>query len=118
MSPAMGITITESKENIDPLESHYQKGVKNLCDNGISKVPNKYVLPVSERPSLDNGEPNAAHPNLKLPVIDFSELQGSNRSQVLKSLTNACRDYGFFQVGISNLPTSDIILYHRTNVNL
>ena len=100
MSPAMGTT-TESKQENNSSESHYQKGVKHLCDNGISKVPKKYVLPVSERPSLDNGGPNAAEPNLKLPVIDFAELQGSNRSQVLKSLTNACKDYGFFQVGIS-----------------
>ena len=100
MLPAMGIT-TEIKNENDSLESHYQKGVKHLCDNGISKVPDKYVLPVSERPSLNNGGPNAAEPNLKLPVIDFAELQGSNRSQVLKSLTTACTDYGFFQVGIS-----------------
>ena len=98
MSPAMGIT-TESKQENDPLESHYQKGVKHLCENGISKVPNKYILPVSERPSSDNGVPNAAELNLNLPVIDFAELQGSNRSQVLKSIANACEEYGFFQVG-------------------
>ncbi|XP_034694431.1 protein DMR6-LIKE OXYGENASE 2-like [Vitis riparia] len=107
MSPAMGIT-TESKQENDPLESHYQKGVKHLCENGISKVPNKYILPVSERPSSDNGVPNAAELNLNLPVIDFAELQGSNRSQVLKSIANACEEYGFFQL-VNHGISSDII---------
>ncbi|CBI30185.3 unnamed protein product, partial [Vitis vinifera] len=107
MSPAMGIT-TESKQENDPLDTHYQNGVKHLCENGISKVPNKYILPVSERPSSDNGVPNAAELSLNLPVIDFAELQGSNRSQVLKSIANACEEYGFFQLVNHGIP-SDII---------
>ena len=75
--------------------------MKHLCENDIAKVPNKYTLPVSQRPSSDNGGPNAAKHNLKLPIIDFAELQGSNRHQILKSLTNACKEYQFFQVGIA-----------------
>lgn len=115
MSPAMGITTASKQENDSIVESQYQKGVKHLCENGISKVPSKYILPVSERPSCDNEGPNAAELNLKLPIIDFAELQGSNRSQALKSLANACEEFGFFQVGISRfriiLPSTMIQIF-------
>ena len=101
MSPAMALK-TETKEEDDTvqLESQYlQKGVKHLCDSGINQVPNKYIWPVSDRPNVNDGEQKEFKKNLKLPIIDFSELQGSNRPQVLKSLANACEQYGFFQVG-------------------
>lgn len=77
-------------------ESIYQKGVKYLCQETgsatIKKVPGKYILPVSDRPNLN---PN---PTLNLPVIDFAELLGPNRTQVIKSLHKACQEFGFFQV--------------------
>lgn len=89
---------TETKEDERP-ESQYQKGVKHLCENGVNKVPKKYILPASDRPRMNyEGKLNVRKQNLKLPVIDFSELQGANRPQVLKSLANACEQYGFFQV--------------------
>ena len=90
--PAMAIT------NDDATETEFQKGVKHLIENGVSKLPNKYILPVSDRPNVDKEQPNVAKSNLKLPIIDFAELQGSNRSQVLNSLSSACEEYGFFQV--------------------
>ncbi|XP_052173499.1 probable 2-oxoglutarate-dependent dioxygenase SLC1 [Diospyros lotus] len=77
------------------LESEYQKGVMHLSETGIAKLPKKYVLPASERPN-DIVDQQAS--NLKLPVIDFAELHGPNRPQVLKSLANACEHYGFFQL--------------------
>ena len=98
MSPSM-VKAIETKED-DNLGSQYQKGVKHLCENGTNKVPKKYILPLSDRPNMNDGELNNVHKqNLKLPIIDFAELQGSNRPQVLKSLANACEQYGFFQVG-------------------
>ncbi|XP_012082504.1 protein DMR6-LIKE OXYGENASE 1 [Jatropha curcas] len=115
MCPTMAMT----KENDDDaLESQYQKGVKRLYEKGINKVPDKYILPVQERPSycaqvaeLHNNE-EINKQNLKLPIIDFAELQGSNRPQVLKSLAEACEQYGFFQLvnhGISNDVISGMI---------
>lgn len=83
----------KKKEN-DPLDNHYQKGVKHLCENDILKVPKSYILPIFERPNSDNGGPNAIELNLMLLLIDVVELQGSNRPQVLKSLANACEKYG------------------------
>lgn len=95
MCPAM---IISTKANDDALESQYQKGVKQLCENGINKVPNKYILPVQERPDTTEAETGVANQNLKLPIIDFAELQGPNRPQVLTTLANACEQYGFFLV--------------------
>lgn len=95
MSPAMALN-TETKGD-DTVQ--YQKGVKYLSDSGINQVPNKYIWPVSDRPNVNDGELNQLKKTLKLPIIDFSELQGSNRPQVLESLANACEQYGFFQVG-------------------
>lgn len=128
MSPAAtlmaNITSTdETKESDDHdcVASQYQKGVKHLCENyGISKVPKKYVLPESDRPNnaVDQTlllQLNVITPNLKLPIIDFSELQGSNRSQALKSLAHACQEYGFFQVCKIHKYTLYIYMYIHIN---
>jgi hypothetical protein len=106
MSPALVTMSPESmKENRDTVESQYQKGVKHLCENGVRSVPRKYILPVSERPNYAmTGKPYATETaNFELPVIDFAQLQGSNRDQVLISLAKACESYGFFQVGYERI---------------
>lgn len=117
MSPALvSIRSPEStKEDYESITTHiegqilFQKGVKHLCENiGVRNVPGKYILPVSERPNYNNTLINGKNPyttttttpgtNFELPVIDFSQLQGCNRQQVLLSLSKACETYGFFQV--------------------
>ncbi|KAF8395313.1 hypothetical protein HHK36_019256 [Tetracentron sinense] len=97
MSHSMDVAV-ETKIKDDILESQYQKGVQHLCESGITRVPSKYILPVSERPDTKGGEKNALDLNLKLPIIDFSQFQGSDRPQVLDSLAKACEEYGFFQL--------------------
>ncbi|KAL3523527.1 hypothetical protein ACH5RR_016361 [Cinchona calisaya] len=98
------------REDDQQIESRYHKGVKYLCDNNdnnngmMTRVPRKYILPVSDRPN-SRGEDRA---NLNLPVIDFAELQGPNRSQVIKSLAKACEEYGFFQL-VNHGISTDII---------
>ncbi|KAB2087208.1 hypothetical protein ES319_A04G087200v1 [Gossypium barbadense] len=89
-------------------DDEFQKGVKHLFENGVSKLPNKYILPVSDRPKVDKEHPNATKSSLKLPVIDFAELQGPNRSEVLNSLSSACEEYGFFQVVNHGIPIEAI----------
>lgn len=92
----MAVLTTENEE------SQYQNGVKRLHESGISKVPSKYILPVLERPNITKQqEANVTKNNLKLPIIDFHELQGPNRPQVLESLASACEQYGFFQVSLN-----------------
>ncbi|KAG2686416.1 hypothetical protein I3843_09G004600 [Carya illinoinensis] len=109
MSPTMAVT-TETKEENDTPESEYQKGIKHLWENGINRVPKKYILPPCDRPNTEDGVLNhVSEQNLKLPIIDFAELmQGANRSQVLESLANACEQYGFFQLVNHGIP-SDVI---------
>lgn len=93
-------SIKKDEHESDNDDSFYFKGVKHLCETGITKVPNKYILPVSDRPDVNNEEDTTIHQlNLKLPIIDFAELLGPNRSQVLESLNSACENHGFFQVG-------------------
>ncbi|XP_010940496.1 probable 2-oxoglutarate-dependent dioxygenase SLC1 isoform X2 [Elaeis guineensis] len=85
-------------------ESTYMKGVRHLCESGITKVPRKYILPVSERPQLImKKERTSTCLNLKLPIIDLARLHTSDRSQVLESLAEACKVYGFFQVVNHNI---------------
>ncbi|MCL7041031.1 hypothetical protein MKW94_026595 [Papaver nudicaule] len=100
----MGCKVMETNREDDIISSSecmkYNKGVKHLCETGIANVPKKYIFPVSQR-----NDENEVVLSLKLPTIDFAELQGPNRHNVLDSLSEACENYGFFQVinhGISN----------------
>ncbi|OMO81906.1 Oxoglutarate/iron-dependent dioxygenase [Corchorus capsularis] len=102
MSPP-AMAMTDDFDARDQTEM-FQKGVKHLFENGVNKLPKKYILPVSDRPNVDKHHPNVANSNLKLPIIDFAELQGPNRSQILNSLSSACQEYGFFQVVNHGIP--------------
>ncbi|KAF2295259.1 hypothetical protein GH714_032348 [Hevea brasiliensis] len=108
MSPSMGAYHADEEDH------QFHKGVKHLCEKGITKVPKKYILPVLERPNAgkDDGIFSNNDHNLMLPVIDFAQLQGSNRVQALHSLSKACEEYGFFQLinhGISSEVTSRMV---------
>ncbi|KAL5569489.1 hypothetical protein UlMin_026064 [Ulmus minor] len=92
--PSMGLVI-ESDTTNETTENQYHKGVRKLCERGITNVPEKYILPEAERPCLGNVLENSS---LKLPVIDFSQLLGPNRSNALSSLAKACQEYGVFQL--------------------
>ncbi|CAN4121469.1 unnamed protein product [Withania somnifera] len=90
MSPALKSEIEDS-----------HKGVKYLHESGIQSVPKKYIFPILERPNLYT---ISKGPNLKLPIIDFAQLHGPNRAQVLDSLSYACENYGFFQLVNHGIP--------------
>ncbi|XP_044462661.1 probable 2-oxoglutarate-dependent dioxygenase SLC1 [Mangifera indica] len=107
MSPAMNLVAETERENELP-ESLSQKGVIYLCKKGIENVPTKYILPPLERPNLSYTSTNSSSHNLNLPIIDFSQLQGSNRSHVLNSLATACEEYGFFQLVNHGIPNQVI----------
>lgn len=108
MSPAIAKIVDDKIQ-----ESQYQKGVKLLFEKGISKVPNKYILPVEERPNYSPIPASVAVKNVKLPLIDLAELQGPNQSQVLKSLNNACERYGFFQVRARMINVRTILQHYE-----
>ncbi|PON56155.1 Isopenicillin N synthase [Parasponia andersonii] len=107
--------VEKAENDISSQLLKYQKGVKHLYESGITKVPNRYILPVEERPNnirYDEAitiNSKVAEDNLKLPIIDFTELmQSSKRPQVLKSLENACQQYGFFQLVNHGIPSEVI----------
>lgn len=81
--------------NLHLQQQMYQKGVKHMCDNGVTHVPTKYILPEPERPRK-----LVVDGCIHLPVIDFTRLQGADRPEVLASLSRACEEFGFFQVNI------------------
>ncbi|KAK6929132.1 Non-hem dioxygenase N-terminal domain [Dillenia turbinata] len=108
MSPAMNLVSIET-------ESLYQKGVKNLCENGITKVPKKYILPIPDRPKSENEDLSVVNSNLKLPILDFAQLQSSNRSEVIASLAKACEEYGFFQ--LTNHGIASNVISHMSDAS-
>uniref|UniRef100_A0A2N9H777 Fe2OG dioxygenase domain-containing protein n=1 Tax=Fagus sylvatica TaxID=28930 RepID=A0A2N9H777_FAGSY len=86
------------------MESEFQKGVKYLCEKGITRVPSKYIWPIPDQPNSGKGTSNASNNNLKLPIIDFTKFQGSNRSHVVNSLRKAFEEFGFFQLINHDIP--------------
>ena len=114
MSPALSLPVEAKREFEERLEAgRYQKGVRHLCERGVTKVPTKYILPISDRPQ--NGDDhNAANYGLRLPVINFAQLQGTGRAHVIQSLTRASEEYGFFQVGIN---TTFFIFFFNLDIN-
>lgn len=108
MSPAMATN--DQRNDDDTPESRYQKGVKQLYENGHlhCRVPKKYILPASDRPTTNMEDQNVATQNLQLPIIDFADLLAPNRPHVLQSLANACEKYGFFQL-INHCISDDVV---------
>ncbi|KAH6806047.1 2-oxoglutarate and oxygenase superfamily protein [Perilla frutescens var. frutescens] len=104
-------TAPQSQSRKDELvnENLYQKGVKNMYENGIEHVPRKYVLPAAERPN------EKSCIDVELPLIDFAQLLGPNRSQLLHSLDYACQNYGFFQVVNHGIPEE--VMSNMVNVS-
>ncbi|KAF8656617.1 hypothetical protein HU200_060582 [Digitaria exilis] len=67
------------------------KSVKHLSDRGFTRLPDRYILPASERPGDGSGR-------VKLPVFDLTRLRDPHqRAATIEALDAACRDYGFFQ---------------------
>ncbi|KAG8391506.1 hypothetical protein BUALT_Bualt01G0194800 [Buddleja alternifolia] len=64
--------------------------------NTISSLPERYVLPLPQRPTLDQKRHCST---TVLPVIDLSFLENpSLRSQVIEQVHVACKEVGAFQV--------------------
>ncbi|AQK51586.1 Protein DMR6-LIKE OXYGENASE 2-like [Zea mays] len=76
------------------------KGVRHLSDSGITRLPDRYVLPASDRPGvLAVSSSVAGSGRVKLPVVNLAGLRDPcQRAAVLATLDAACREYGFFQV--------------------
>ena len=94
---------SEQLESSSDYGACLMKGVRHLSDSGITRLPDRYVLPASDRPSVLAASSTAAGVGgvgrVKLPVVDLAGLRDpSQRAAVLATLDAACREYGFFQV--------------------
>lgn len=63
--------------------------VQVLAEQGLLEIPNSYIRPLEERPTI-----HEAPPLRDIPVIDLSE----GTSNVSAEVGQACREWGFFQV--------------------
>ncbi|XP_064955303.1 probable 2-oxoglutarate-dependent dioxygenase SLC1 [Musa acuminata AAA Group] len=96
---AMDVVVGAGGREEETADENYVKGVRHLCESGISRVPAKYILPVPDRPQVAPHErKDNTGSNLRLPVIDVARLRTPDRGRVLECLDRACREYGFFQV--------------------
>lgn len=70
--------------------------VTTLSQMGISSVPQRYILPLPLRPTVDH---KLHCSNRALPVIDLSSLGNPVlRSRVIEQVYVACKEFGVFQV--------------------
>ncbi|KAI7757710.1 hypothetical protein M8C21_014180, partial [Ambrosia artemisiifolia] len=70
--------------------------VQTLSDTGSPVIPDRYIKPLSQRPSF-----NIQSDSQNIPIIDLYELtKGSATTQkaIMDQISIACREWGFFQV--------------------
>lgn len=66
-----------------------------LTKMGLSNVPQRFILPPSQRPNSGLGH----HSTTNLPIIDLSNLNNpSHRARTIDDISTACKKLGFFQV--------------------
>ncbi|KAJ6726910.1 2-OXOGLUTARATE (2OG) AND FE(II)-DEPENDENT OXYGENASE SUPERFAMILY PROTEIN-RELATED [Salix purpurea] len=68
--------------------------VQSLSDSGIPLIPDRYVKPPLERPSINS----TTLVDVNIPIIDLVGLNGDDRATILDQVSIACREWGFFQV--------------------
>ncbi|KAK7260560.1 hypothetical protein RIF29_26709 [Crotalaria pallida] len=76
--------------------------VHEIAKNTLTKVPERFVRPVHERPVLSTTTPLP-----QIPVIDFSKLSSKDfMGPELEKLHYACKEWGFFQLINHGVSTS------------
>ena len=66
-----------------------------LTKMGLSNVPQRFILPPSQRPNSGLGH----HSTTNLPIIDLSNLNNpSHRARTIDDISTTCKKLGFFQV--------------------
>nr|DAD28030.1 TPA_asm: hypothetical protein HUJ06_029498 [Nelumbo nucifera] len=88
--------------------------VQSLSESGISAIPDRYIKPPSERPSIksDHHQLGAGEGGVNIPLIDLgSLLDNLDDKTTLNRIWEACRDWGFFQI-VNHGVSPDLM--HRT----
>ncbi|KAB2034311.1 hypothetical protein ERO13_D04G067900v2 [Gossypium hirsutum] len=74
--------------------------VQSLSESGLKSIPERYIKPATDRPSL-NVEEDPSNMDVNIPIIDLTGLSedGNNLPQsTMDQISLACREWGFFQV--------------------
>lgn len=72
--------------------------VQSLSEGGATMIPDRYVKPPSDRPSnSESSSSSSSLANVNIPLIDFSGIYGDDREETMRQISDACRDWGFFQ---------------------
>lgn len=72
--------------------------VQSLSEKGVPVIPDRYIKPPTERPSINSAPTDA---NINIPIIDLQGLYGEDdniRATILNQISQACREWGFFQI--------------------
>ncbi|KAJ6423100.1 hypothetical protein OIU84_024101 [Salix udensis] len=72
----------------------------DLAASGVKQIPSGYIRPISDRPNLSDVQ--ISHDSI--PLIDLHGLDGPSRSLVIKQISQACENDGFFQVKNHGIP--------------
>ncbi|KAH6806864.1 2-oxoglutarate and oxygenase superfamily protein [Perilla frutescens var. frutescens] len=73
--------------------------VQHLSDNGITRIPDRYVKNPADRPGFSDSAASALAADI--PVIDMHDLGSDDlslRRKAVGLIGEACREWGFFQV--------------------
>ncbi|AAF01507.1 putative leucoanthocyanidin dioxygenase [Arabidopsis thaliana] len=71
--------------------------VQSLAESNLTSLPDRYIKPPSQRPqtTIIDHQPEVA--DINIPIIDLDSLFSGNEDDK-KRISEACREWGFFQV--------------------
>lgn len=96
----ISISLRTYQKEIDPLHSHLVMSspanllLADLASSGVKQIPTSYIRPISDRPNLSDVQIS----DVPIPLIDLHGLNGPNHSLIIKQISQACENDGFFQV--------------------
>eukprot|EP01018_Ginkgo_biloba_P015724 Gb_01811 [translate_table: standard] len=83
--------------------------VQSLAESGISELPPQYIKPEKDRPATNPAvaqDDEYGSSQLNIPVIDLRGLEDGRRESTMRQISDACREWGFFQVVNHGVPLS------------
>lgn len=94
------VKMSDQDKNKDGLDEKWPEPivrVQSLAESNLITLPDRYVKPPSQRPKTItiNHQPEADP--LNIPIIDLDSLFSGNEDDK-KKISEACREFGFFQV--------------------
>lgn len=81
--------------------------VQSLAESGMRAIPERYIKPLSDRPSLKsittttNNNNKNSETSINIPVIDLQNLFSNDQSlrdETMSLVSQACTEWGFFQI--------------------